>query len=160
VLSSLQKLGADWNKRNCLGLVYITLPLTEEPEESISPETLLKPYLDALLSLTVDRARPPIEPLFTTFYLERPGSSLPTPSNVDASTGNGIGGSTYIVPAASPFSALPDLPDDAAGLAEGTFMEAVKVLRKYRRLEGEEDGDEVTFWPPLQAEENDDDDEW
>ena len=39
-------------------------------------------------------------------------------------------------------------------------MEAVKVLRKYRRLEGEEDGDEVTFWPPLQAEENDDDDEW
>ena len=143
-----------------LGLVYITLPLTEEPEESISPETLLKPYLDALLSLTVDPAQPPIEPLFTTFYLEKSGSLLPTPSNVDASTGTGIEGSTYIVPAASPFSALPDLPDDAARLAEGTFMEAVKVLRKYRRLDGEEDGDEVTFWPPLQAEENDDDDEW
>ncbi|KAF5321195.1 hypothetical protein D9619_000865 [Psilocybe cf. subviscida] len=142
-------------------LVYFALPLPTIPDESVSPETLLRPYLDALLSLA---SSPPLTPLFTAFYLEVPKSarqvtpdvqSAPAPSS---STTAATNLDTYFVPPSLTAASLPDTPDQATYIAEATFQEAVKALRS---LAPSNDGDEeepVVFWPSLPVEE--DDDEW
>jgi len=129
------------------------LPLESQPEESLSPESLLRPYLDALLNLAVDPSKAPIKPLFTTFYFEN--SVLPLNNSGTEHLSN------YLVPSAIPFASLPDTPDYAAVIAESTFKEAVRVLRETGPAEGDVQEGNIPFWPPLQRDDDDDDDmEW
>jgi hypothetical protein len=109
----------------------------------------LRPYLDALLSLSVDPSKAPISPLFTVFYFEKLQSQ--SPSHPDALRID----QTYLVPSPLPLAPLPDLADFATNIAERTFTEAVKVLRTSRKL----DEEDIVFWPPLPRDE-DDDAEW
>lgn len=136
------------------GIVYITLPLSTIPKESVSSESLVRPYLDALLSLSADSPHTPTTPLFTTFYLETLPTALSsvttTPSNTNRS---------YIVPPALSVAPLPDIPDEATVIAENTFKEAVKCLRSKSKPNCEEDA-EVRFWPPIPADDEEDDDAW
>ncbi|PPQ66273.1 hypothetical protein CVT26_010957 [Gymnopilus dilepis] len=133
-------------------LIYIGLPLQIQPDTSTTPETLIGPYLNTLMRLSADPSKAPLKPLFTTFYLERPSSaSGSAPSSDHSPVGD------YIVPPPLPIASLPDISDEAAQIAERTFVEAVKALRK----SGQDVGDtDILFWPPLPAEEDNDDDEW
>lgn len=130
-----------------IGLVYIALPLTQVPDHSTSPTSLLRPYLNALLSLSANPSKAPISPLFTTYYLEK----LPSRSPVETSQTD----QTYIIPSPLPFAPLPDLADLATNVAERTFVEAARILRPNGEL-GEQD---IKFWPPLPVDE-DEDPEW
>ena len=137
-----------------VGLVYIMLPLESQPEKSSSPESLLRPYLEALLNLAVDPSTAPIKPLFTTFYFEHPALPLNNPGTEHSSN--------YLVPSAIPFAtSFPDMPDYAAVIAESTFKEAIKVLQETRLAKGNEQEGDIPFWPPLENDDDDDDDmEW
>jgi hypothetical protein len=119
---------------------------------------LLTPYLEALLALSLDTTESPIKPLFTAFYLEVPAptaASEPLPESVEPST--------YLVPPALQIRPLPDLPDDAANIAECTFTEAVKILQTLG-IRNSESGDEqgihepIVFWPPLPIDDDEDSD--
>ncbi|KJA30088.1 hypothetical protein HYPSUDRAFT_175261 [Hypholoma sublateritium FD-334 SS-4] len=135
-------------------LAYITLPLGSIPEEPITAESLLRPYVDALLRLAVNPSRVPLAPLFSLFYLEVPDERV-LPSEGDPQA------STYLVPAALPIASLPDFPDQATTVAEATFRAAVQILQKLsppRENEGEEES--TPFWPPLPTDEDDEDSEW
>lgn len=132
------------------------MPLPTIPEESVSPETLLRPYLDALLSLA---SSPPLTPLFTTFYLEVPEPVAHDTPEEGAAPSTTPTTDTYLVPPRLTAASLPDIPDKATYIAEAAFQEAVKALRS---LAPTGDGDEeepVDFWPSLPVEEEDDD-EW
>ncbi|KAF8165133.1 GDP dissociation inhibitor-domain-containing protein [Crassisporium funariophilum] len=136
-------------------LVYIGLPILSELESLDSPESLLTPYLDALLSLSLDPAESPIQPLFTSFYLDIPTDAPPSAS---APAEASMASPTYLVPAPLQITPFPDLPDDAARIAESTFMEAVKILQSQGHLGNlriDEDGmnSDVVFWPPLPVDE-------
>jgi len=134
-------------------LVYIMLPLESQPDESLSPESMLRPYLDALLNLAVDPSIAPIKPLFTTFYFENQVTLLKNPGTEHPSS--------YLVPSAIPFVPLPDTPDYAALIAESTFKDAIKALRATGPTKGDEQGGDVRFWPPLERDDDDDNDvEW
>ena|SRR6266545_2853847 len=130
-----------------LGLVYIALPLDQIPDDSTSPEALLKPYLDTLLSLSIDPSKAPISPLFTTFYIE----NVPPP--LSPSTNAPEGPKTYLIPPSLPLTALPELVDVAANAAERTFIEAMEILHSIRKIN--EEG-ETVLWPPLPRDEEDD----
>lgn len=96
-----------------IDIVYLSLPLSQVEKDTVSPETLLRPYLDAVLALGTpsalasppadsstsvpdpnpdtesDNPRPsstPKTPLFTLFYVQHPPSSLPPPVHSTAST--------------------------------------------------------------------------
>ncbi|KAF8974379.1 GDP dissociation inhibitor-domain-containing protein [Flammula alnicola] len=140
-------------------LLYITLPLASTPEESVTPEILLRPYLDALLLLSVDPSKSPIKPLFTAFYLENPAIPFPPSGEKSAVEEISNTSSTYIIPATLPIAPLPDIPDEAAVIAENTFMEAAKILRKINPP-NEDEEEAIVFWPPLPADDDDDDSEW
>lgn len=138
--------------------MYIALPLSSNPDCAPSPETLLTPYLEALLELSLD-TEPPIKPLFTAFYLEIPTSTIPS----ECSSSESVDPPTYLIPAPLQIRPLPDLPDDAAKIAENTFIEAVKTLRALGVHSSESDDKQgihepILFWPPLPTDE--DDDEW
>jgi len=62
---------------------------------------------------------------------------------------------TYLIPPPIPFASLPDLADFATNIAERTFMESIRVLRTFGKL----DEEDIVFWPPLPMDE-DDDPEW
>ncbi|KAF4619215.1 hypothetical protein D9613_005473 [Agrocybe pediades] len=131
-------------------IVYISLPVDTMPDDSISAETLLKPYLDALMSLPVDPLKSPIQPLFTTFYLETIPAS-PTPTTPSSGT--------YIVPAPLSAVPLPDVPDEATLIAEQTFTEASKILRHFKKTNDSSE-EEIPFWPPLPVDDEEEDNEW
>ena len=142
-----------------IGLVYIALPLSSNLNDISSPEMLLTPYLEALLALSLDTTESPIKPLFTAFYLEVPTSTISSePSSSESSEP-----STYLVPSPLQIRPLPDLPDDAANIAEYTFTEAVRTLRTLgiRHSEsGVEEGihEPIAFWPPLLIDDDEDSD--
>lgn len=121
---------------------------------------LLTPYLEALLALSVDTTESPIKPLFTAFYLELPNSTVPS----QPLSSESVDPSTYLVPAPLQIRPLPNLPDDAANIAESTFIEAVKTLRTLGTHNSESDNEQgadepIVFWPPLSTD-DDDDSEW
>lgn len=121
---------------------------------------LLTPYLEALLALSLDTTQSPIKPLFTAFYLEISASTISEPSSLEP-----VEFSTYLVPAPLQIKPLPDLPDDAASIAENTFREAIKTLRTSGIHNSESDDEQgalepIVFWPPLQTDEDDEDVEW
>ncbi|KAH9482877.1 Rab proteins geranylgeranyltransferase component A [Psilocybe cubensis] len=137
-------------------IIYIALPLSSVPEESVSTESIVRPYLNALLLLGADPPHTPVTPLFTTFYLETspynsppsaPGTSSP---NTDPSC---------IIPPTLPMVPLPDIPDEATTIAENTFKEAVKYLRS-RRKSGDAEESEIAFWPPIPVEDEEEDNDW
>jgi hypothetical protein len=142
-----------------IGLVYIALPLSSDPDSISSPEMLLTPYLEALLALSLDTTESPIKPLFTAFYLEVPAST----TSSEPSSSESVEPSTYIVPPPLQIRPLPDLPDDATNIAEYTFTEAVKTLQTLG-IHNSESGDEqeihepIVFWPPLPIDDDEDSD--
>lgn len=122
---------------------------------------LLTPYLEALLALSLDTTQSAIKPLFTAFYLEIPASIIFS----DPSSSESVEPSTYLVPAPLQTRPLPDLPDDAANIAEDTFTEAVKALRALGIRNSESDDEQGTlepiiFWPSLPTDDDDEDSEW
>lgn len=110
----------------------------------MSPELVLKPYLDAVLALTTN---PAAQPLFTMFYLETSQHSRPGTAT----------GPSYLIPPRLNYVALPDLADTATVNAEATFREALKVLRS---RDGDEDERVMDFWPLLEIEDDSDNGEW
>jgi len=131
-------------------LIYLALPSDSVPDHSISPSTLLRPYLDAVLSLCADPSNVAISPLFTVFYFEN--LDIPSPFRPETSRS----GQTYLVPSPLTFAPISDLADLGATIAERTFMEAIKALRSLGKLDDPEE--EVVFWPPLPTDEQDDPD--
>ncbi|KAF9483980.1 FAD/NAD(P)-binding domain-containing protein [Pholiota conissans] len=140
-------------------LLYINLPLASVPEESASPESLLRPYLEALLSFSGDPLKP-IEPIFDMFYLETPETPVANKVEPPPTEGSSCSFSTYLIPAVLPIASLPNFPDQATLIAEATFKEAIKTLRKLNSVDEAIESPAV-FWPPLPRDEADDDDnEW
>ncbi|KAF8914120.1 GDP dissociation inhibitor-domain-containing protein [Gymnopilus junonius] len=135
-------------------LIYIGLPLGTQQDAFIPPEALLTPYLNAVMRLSTDPSKAPIKPIFTIFYLESPTPPVPGSHSENHTAPN-----TYLVPPPLPTASLPDVGDESALIAETTFLEAVKVLRKIGG-HAEEAVDDIPFWPPLPADEDNDDDEW
>lgn len=128
-----------------IGIIYLSAPIPPSPEASISPETLLKPYLDATLSLssspstTADPSSSTpilVVPLFTSFYLQSPSSSLASSDSTSTSPPSPSKYSQAISPQSSVLLTpaqtilpLPDWGDAAAVNAEAVFWKAVKVLQ-------------------------------
>jgi len=116
------------------GILYIALPVSSS---SVSPESILKPYLDAVLALTTDPADAPAQPLFTMSYLE-------TSSGTRSEEGTRRTEASYLVPPCLNYVSLPDLADAATVHAEATFREAVKKLER-------SDDELRLFWPPEES---------
>jgi hypothetical protein len=135
--------------------------LSSNPDHTPSPELLLTPYLKALLALSPNTTESPIQPLFTSFYLEISASTISS----EHSSSELVEPLTYLVPLPLQIRPLPDLPDDTTNIAENTFTEAVKVLRTLG-IRNSESVDEkgilepIVFWPPLPTNDDDEDSEW
>ena len=139
---------------------------------------MLKPYLDAALSLTAPPSSPdasPASPLYSVFYFH---SAPPSVAPVSAMP------TMIVTPPCTQL--LPALADAATENAEAMFWKAVEqlkaagaqrlvlkepALRKETNVEMEKDADEVpedvaeseaidSFWPPLEASEDPAADEW
>ncbi|TBU50589.1 FAD/NAD(P)-binding domain-containing protein [Dichomitus squalens] len=154
-------------------ILNISLPLpTSDPS---SPKELLRPYLEAALSLAISPSSPettPTRPLFTVFYTHNPPSGAAPPSTPSDS------GAILTPP---PTQLLPAIADVATENAEAMFWKAVEQLKaagvrrsvvkeSYKKSDGEEEKvyderkpEEIdSFWPPLDATEEDSStaDEW
>ncbi len=126
--------------------------LGDQSGGSHSPEELLRPYLDATLSLTRTSEHPESAlPLVTLFYEQSPREG-PENNSTEAS----------LMLSTPPHSRyLPEVADSAARNAEGTFWRALEVLKSAGRLPGDKNSEEAVenFWPPLEYV-NGEDDEW
>ena len=124
---------------------------------SHSAEELLKPYLDATLSLaannleTTESGSSPLQPLYVLFYGQDSSTPL-QPGLQDLPSPNAI----FIPPANS--GIISELADTAAANAETVFWKVVEVLKEVKRqrrtaAEGEETKDDElvieNFWPPI-----------
>ncbi|RDX39749.1 FAD/NAD(P)-binding domain-containing protein [Lentinus brumalis] len=155
-------------------IVNISLPLSSESMSSSSAEELLRPYLEATLSLTVPPSSPPdthpATPLFSLFYIHHVLTPA-SPSSINNSS------SIIITPPCRPH--LPLIADQATEHAETMFWKAVEQLRAagVQRTVPTEDAEKVdgevekaepeevsqdmdSFWPPLDALEDETGDEW
>jgi hypothetical protein len=129
-------------------------------EHSSSPESILKPYLKAALSLkTPSSAESSTKPLFVTYYIQRlrcsPTSSHPFPSHPSDPL------STVLI-TPPPSTLLPESSDSAAINAEAVFRAAIHTLKYVSFTAGSanfDHGETVPFWPPIEAPENEVD-EW
>ncbi|KAA1465894.1 FAD/NAD(P)-binding domain-containing protein [Dentipellis sp. KUC8613] len=147
-------------------IVYLSVPLVDA---SSSPETTLKPYLDAILHLTepsTESPEPPA-PLYTLFYTQHPlQTALPASENSASDTPT-----VLLTPDSS--ITLTESSDAATQAAEALFFKAVDVLRAKRPdlwtvEEGQEEsgsGGDVfqeikTFWPPLERDPDGEPEEW
>lgn len=113
------------------------------------------------MALSVDKTESLIKPLFTAFYLE----VLASPITSEPLSSESVEPSTYLVPAPLQIRPLPDLPDDAANIAEIVFTEAVKALRTLgvRNPDSEDEQgilEPIAFWPPLPTDDDDEDSGW
>ncbi|KAH9853364.1 GDP dissociation inhibitor-domain-containing protein [Lenzites betulinus] len=139
-------------------IVNILLPLPQSTS-STSAEGLLRPYLDATLTLTSPPSSEttPATPLFTVFYTLH--HALAT--TLDADPG------IIVAPPHKPL--ITSVADEATQNAEGMFWKAVEKLGKKRPPtqgadvsgEKEEESGEIdSFWPPLDAAEVETSDDW
>ncbi|KAF9057767.1 rab escort protein [Panaeolus papilionaceus] len=128
-------------------IVYIGCPVTEDLGDTTTAEDILKPYKDTLLSLSTDPSAGPINPLFEASYLDYPVKGAPD-------TGKE---STYIITPTPAISSLADFCDDMTDDAEATFREVIQALQTLVPR-GEDNDEDIPFWPPLPTEEQDD--EW
>jgi len=121
--------------------------------EGRNPKGILKPYLDATLSLSEDRR----EPLLATYYFEHPHSRDPPPTTTATTTATTSDRVKCLVTPPLRNDRLPEAPDLAAIHAERVFREAVRVMRPQEPVEN------WTFWPAevgLSEMEDDDTDGW
>lgn len=131
------------------------MPLPASSDTAQTPESLLRPYLDATLTL-LSRPSPNTdtsdEPLFSLFYRQRSAHALIT-TEATSKTPSDI----LIAEAYSPY--FPEIADSAARQAESTFWRAVEALkaagRVQQKMEDEEGAegnarDVESFWPPLE----------
>lgn len=93
------------------------------------------------------------------FYLQTPEKPLTSMTEPTLPEGLPTSFTTYLVPAPLPIASLPDLPDQATLIAEATFRDASKILRKLNSVD-EDDEDDMLFWPPLPRDDEEDDTEW
>ncbi|KAF9074695.1 GDP dissociation inhibitor-domain-containing protein [Rhodocollybia butyracea] len=144
-------------------ILYLSTPIPTSSAESVSPESLLKPYLDATLSFAVSSVTP--VPLFTSFYLQTPPSSPPSsePYLDDRTPSILLSPSPSLLP-------LADSGDAAAVNAEAVFWNAIKALtgrvgsgKTFKESPVHGDEAEVdtkieieSFWPPCVNDDNDD----
>ncbi|PPQ70130.1 hypothetical protein CVT24_003877 [Panaeolus cyanescens] len=128
-------------------IVYIGCPLSEDLEDSTTAEDVLKPYVDAILSLSTNPSSGPIDPLFSVSYLEYSPQELTNTTNE----------STYIIVPPPAIASLADICDELTVDAEATFKAAIQVLRQLSPRENDDD-EYPPFWPPLPVEEEDN--EW
>jgi hypothetical protein len=121
---------------------------------SSSPESILKPYLDATLSLTVPSSLDSrIEPLFTTYYIQRLDPPLSPVSDAPSTV--------LITP--PPSTLLPVSSDSAATNAEAVFREAVRALNSVRPTADSVNLDEEqieSLWPPMDVYPEEEAEEW
>ncbi|KAH9950124.1 FAD/NAD-P-binding domain-containing protein [Amylocystis lapponica] len=142
-------------------ILHIFMPLLDATSQTA--ERLLRPYLDAALSLTTGPSSDsaPADPLFTLFYIQHPPT---TPPALLSPTSNPA--TVLVVPPCSPL--FPEVADSTATVAEGVFWRAIETLKALGtrpRAQGEDGGDSVevdvdAFWPPLDAVADDMGDEW
>lgn len=137
------------------GVVHISMPLLEEASDERSPAELLRPFLDATLSLcqssaTEAESASSVQPLFSLFYKQHPH---PTSSNAPEDP-------APLLPQTPESVHLPEVADSMVGSAEATFWCAVEQLKAAGRKpqhKAEEDGHESqgaseisSVWPPLE----------
>jgi len=132
-------------------ILYITLAMDLGTEER-DPKEILKPYLDATLSLSliVAASEDRREPLLAIYYFEHPHSSRDNNSTTSGQV-------KCLVTPPLRNDRLPEAPDLAAIHAERVFREAVRVMKPQEPVEN------WTFWPSeagLGETEDDDTDEW
>lgn len=150
------------------GLVYISVPYSPssaQVQEENAAEKILRPYLDATLTLTDSTEDTPTKPIFAVFYLQRYGASMP-PSHSASSLGDEPSSSTILVTPSLPPD-LVHLSDAASTNAEASFWEVANML-KCRNPAGDRDegGDgnngsvPDSFWPPILDSEDDEDEQW
>ena len=103
----------------------------------VSPEAVLKPYLEATLTLT--RGNQPIKSLFSLFYTQLEHGSSSTRDD------------RWLVPQIA--TLISECADSAAVVAEEMFRASVRVLENLRRERGAEVAEEpILFWPPPEDE--------
>lgn len=130
-----------------------------------SPEGLLRPYLDATLSLLSPRSpetNVALSPVFSLFYMQH----CRVPETKAQSAVNLSPGILYSE-SYSPF--LPEIADSAATQGESMFWSAVRALKAAERYPQQTDrGGDVdaiqdlpreveSFWPPLEHMEDEED---
>lgn len=122
------------------GILYLSIPL-DDPK--VPPETVLRPYLKATLTLT--EGDQPTEPIFSLFYTQLDN---PSPSTRE---------DRRFVPGIT--TQISECADSAAVVAEETFRDTVRALDDIRRKRGLEILEEpIPFWPPLEDEDGNDED--
>ncbi|KZP14137.1 FAD/NAD(P)-binding domain-containing protein [Athelia psychrophila] len=112
-----------------------------------TPETMLNPYLEAILGLTVSAPTdPPLKPLFTTYYSQ----VLPAADTLH----DGLDPSVLVSPSPQPF--LSEISDSTADKAEALFWKAISALKSfhYPQVDGIE-----AIWPSDTVQEGEDQDE-
>jgi Rab proteins geranylgeranyltransferase component A len=140
-----------------LGILYFSMPILDSVDTS--PELLLRPYLEATLSLAVTPTLTSAPaPLFTIFYVQHsPPNEVPT--TVTAT-------SKYLV-TPSPSHLLSESLDSAATNAEAVFRDAISILKhSLETVETQENAintdmeaeEIVPFWPTLSDNDGDTDD--
>ncbi|KAI0329920.1 FAD/NAD(P)-binding domain-containing protein [Cubamyces sp. BRFM 1775] len=152
-------------------ILNISLPLPSSTSNP-SAEELLRPYLDAALTLTAPPSASsevqPADPLFTVSYIHHPVSTSVPSDSADADS------DIIITPPCTPL--LPVIADVATQNAEAMFWRAVRRLKgtwepeKRDCVDGEKDeatdkdGGEVdgidSFWPPLDVADVESADDW
>ena len=139
-----------------LGALYLSIPLTDEVARFQTPEQLLKPYLDATLSITrpntsSEESLSSTQTIFTLFYKQHPTPTHAISSDVKSSPLPPSGTSVPMY--------LPEIVDSTAGTVEVAFWRAVEQLKAAGRRpqrkgdEGkdvESPGDIDGLWPPLE----------
>ena len=137
------------------GVLYLSLPLLDDSIRTQSAEELLRPYLDAALSLTSQSSGETINTLFTVYYKQHPRKPFSPLTTTD------------IAPLVSPPSDaihLPEIGDSLVPSAEATFWQAVEQLKAAGCRPQTKEGDEVDareidgMWPPLEYVDEDQED--
>ncbi|KAJ4491706.1 GDP dissociation inhibitor-domain-containing protein [Lentinula lateritia] len=171
-------------------IIYISTPIPSFSPDSnhdsdpvVSPETLLKPYLETTLSFSSTSSVKPLIPLFTSFYLQSTSpapraasvtaSAVPTDLSASHEVSNSIdppSPSILLMPLPE-ILPLPDSGDASALNAEAVFWEAIKALNGFKDTKKQEASQEQdappvreedrlsieSFWPPVVSEEDDED---
>ncbi|KAK7696481.1 hypothetical protein QCA50_001138 [Cerrena zonata] len=133
-------------------VLHITIPILVE-DTNVEPEAVLKPYLEAALTLTSSSSDEPTEPLMTLYYLQ----TIPAADLVVLSDDSG----SFTVASDTPY--IAEVGDSAATHAEEAFFKIVKALEKrgvkpskVKKLGQESDVEEdegpiTQFWPPFDS---------
>lgn len=159
-----------------IGLVYVTMPLQDVPSKPA--EELLRPYLDAILSLTSPPSSLPNSvdaetktntegttpsPLFTLFYIEQPPTTPLSNSISDTSSDaqTEVGNRVIYTPPSPVAHQISEIADSATTLAQDVFWKSIRVLKglgKRPKLDEGDEGDELEgMWPPLSVDAIEDD---